>query len=82
MKGHLQIRGVSRSYGQVRAVRDVSLDVAPGEFITLLGPSGCGKTTLLRLVAGFERPDAGTIAISGHDVTALPAYKRPVNTVF
>ena len=45
------------SYGQVRAVRDVSLDVAPGEFITLLGPSGCGKTTLLRLVAGFERPD-------------------------
>ena len=82
MKGALLIRGVSRRYGEVAAVRDVSLDVAPGQFVTLLGPSGCGKTTLLRLVAGFERPDAGTIAISGRDVTALPAHKRPVNTVF
>jgi spermidine/putrescine transport system ATP-binding protein len=82
MKGELQIRGVSRSYGDVRAVRDVSLDVAPGQFVTLLGPSGCGKTTLLRLVAGFEQADAGTIAISGRDVTRMPAHKRPVNTVF
>ena len=66
----------------MHAVRDVSLDVPPGRFVTLLGPSGCGKTTLLRLVAGFERPDAGTIAISGQDVTTTPAHKRPVNTVF
>jgi spermidine/putrescine transport system ATP-binding protein len=82
MKGDLQIRAVSKSYGPVRAVRDVSLDVPPGQFVTLLGPSGCGKTTLLRLVAGFERPDAGRIAISGQDVTTMPAHKRPVNTVF
>ena len=82
MKGDLQIRGVSRSYGAVRAVREVSLEVADAQFLTLLGPSGCGKTTLLRLVAGFERPDAGSILISGRDVTALPAHERPVNTVF
>jgi spermidine/putrescine transport system ATP-binding protein len=82
MKGALSIRGISKSYGEVCAVRDVSLEVAPGEFVTLLGPSGCGKTTLLRLVAGFERPDAGSISLSGQDVTSLPAHKRPVNTVF
>jgi spermidine/putrescine ABC transporter ATP-binding subunit len=73
---------VSKSYGPVRALRDVSLDVAPGQFLTLLGPSGCGKTTLLRLVAGFEQPDDGSIAISGRDVTSMPAHERPVNTVF
>jgi spermidine/putrescine transport system ATP-binding protein len=82
MKGALQIRGVSRTFGAVRAVRDVSLEVPPGQFVTLLGPSGCGKTTLLRLVAGFEPPDAGTISLSGRDVTSLPAHRRPVNTVF
>ena len=82
MKGDLQIRGVSKSYGDVRAVRDVSLEVPPGQFLTLLGPSGCGKTTLLRLVAGFEPLDAGAISISGQDVSALPAHERPVNTVF
>jgi spermidine/putrescine transport system ATP-binding protein len=82
MKGALQIRGVSRTYGAVRAVRDVSLEVPPGQFVTLLGPSGCGKTTLLRLVAGFEPPDSGTISLSGRDVTSLPAHRRPVNTVF
>jgi spermidine/putrescine transport system ATP-binding protein len=63
-------------------VRDVTLDVRPGEFLTLLGPSGCGKTTLLRLIAGFESPDAGTVTISGRDLTAEPPYRRPVNTVF
>jgi spermidine/putrescine transport system ATP-binding protein len=66
----------------VAAVRDVSLEIRTGEFLTLLGPSGCGKTTLLRMIAGFESPDAGQVLISGRDVTALPAYERPVNTVF
>ncbi|HWX24865.1 MAG TPA: ABC transporter ATP-binding protein [Vicinamibacteria bacterium] len=61
---------------------DISLGVNPGEFLTLLGPSGCGKTTLLRLIAGFEEPDRGEILISGRDVSLLPPYKRPVNTVF
>jgi spermidine/putrescine transport system ATP-binding protein len=82
MRGAVSLRSVSRSYGAVEALHGVSLDVTPGEFITLLGPSGCGKTTLLRLVAGFERPDAGTVSVSDLDVTAVPAHKRPVNTVF
>ena len=82
MKGAVSIRSVSKAFGEVAAVRDVSLEVQPGEFITLLGPSGCGKTTLLRLIAGFEHPDTGAIAVSGSDVTQLPAHKRPVNTVF
>jgi spermidine/putrescine transport system ATP-binding protein len=82
VRGTVSLSRVSRSYGDVAAVRDVSLDVRPGEFVTLLGPSGCGKTTLLRLIAGFERPDAGTVHVSGVDVTTLPAYRRPVNTVF
>jgi spermidine/putrescine transport system ATP-binding protein len=82
MRGALAVRGISKSYRGHEAVRDVTLDIAPGELVTLLGPSGCGKTTLLRLVAGFERPDSGTLAISGSDVTAVPPYKRPVNTVF
>ena len=82
MKGELRIKNVSRSYGDVDAVRDVSLEVPAGAFVTLLGPSGCGKTTLLRLVAGFESADSGSISISGRDVSSLPAHKRPVNTVF
>jgi len=82
MRGALAVRGVSKSFRGQAAVRGVTLEVAPGELVTLLGPSGCGKTTLLRLVAGFERPDSGTLSISGHDVTAAPPHKRPVNTVF
>jgi spermidine/putrescine transport system ATP-binding protein len=81
-RGTVEVASVSRSYGSVAAVRDVTLDVRPGEFLTLLGPSGCGKTTLLRLIAGFEDPDAGRILISGRDLTGVPAYQRPVNTVF
>jgi spermidine/putrescine transport system ATP-binding protein len=82
LRGALAVQGVSKSFRGHEAVRDVTLEVAPGELVTLLGPSGCGKTTLLRLVAGFERPDRGTLSISGRDVTAVPPYKRPVNTVF
>lgn len=82
MAGAISLESLSKSYGDVAAVRDVSLQVEPGELVSLLGPSGCGKTTLLRLVAGFESPDAGRVVISGRDVTALPPYRRPVNTVF
>ena len=82
LRGAVSLLGVSRSYGTVAAARNVTLEVRPGEFLTLLGPSGCGKTTLLRLVAGFEEPDAGRILISGRDLTGVPAYQRPVNTVF
>jgi spermidine/putrescine transport system ATP-binding protein len=82
MRGAVSIRGLSKAYGEVAAVNDISLTVNPGEFLTLLGPSGCGKTTLLRLIAGFEEPNGGEILISGRDVSQLPPYKRPVNTVF
>ena len=82
MRGALSFESVSRSYGRTAALRDVSLDVRPGEFLTLLGPSGCGKTTLLRLAAGFEAPDAGRVLISDRDVTGVPPYRRPVNMVF
>ncbi len=73
---------VSKAFDDVVAVDDVSLEVRPGEFYSLLGPSGCGKTTTLRLIAGFERPDAGRILIRDRDVTAVPAHRRNVNTVF
>ena len=71
-----------RVKGEVYAARDVSLDVAPGEFVTLLGPSGCGKTTTLRMIAGFETPDAGRIAIGGEDITSLPVNQRNIGFVF
>ena len=73
---------VSKRFGGVGAVDDVSLEIAEGEFFSLLGPSGCGKTTTLRMVAGFERPDEGSIILQGNDVTTVPANKRPVNMVF
>ncbi len=73
---------VRKSYGDVAAVDGVTLEVARGEFFTLLGPSGSGKTTTLRLIAGFERPDGGRIELSGADVTGLAPYARDVNTVF
>jgi spermidine/putrescine transport system ATP-binding protein len=82
MRGAVSIEGVRKTYGEVVALHRVSLEVRPGEFLTLLGPSGCGKTTLLRLLAGFEAPDEGRILISGRDVSGLPPYERPVNTVF
>ncbi len=76
------LRGLQKRYGATRALDGVSLDVAPGEFFTLLGPSGCGKTTTLRMIGGFEAPTAGVIELQGQDVTWLPPYKRNVNTVF
>ena len=78
----IRLRGLRKEYGDVVAVDDVDLDVARGEFFTMLGPSGSGKTTTLRMIAGFERPDAGAIELDGRDVAALPPYDRPVNTVF
>ena len=73
---------VQRRFGEVTALGEVSLSVAPGEFVTLLGPSGCGKTTLLRIIAGFDQPTAGTIRLNGCDVTRVPAHRRQVNMVF
>ena len=78
----IRLRGLTRSFGDVVAVNGVDLDVIDGEFLTLLGPSGSGKTTVLRMIAGFERPDAGTIELAGVDVTRVPPYARDVNTVF
>lgn len=78
----IQIDGVSREYGPVKALDDVTLDIAAGEFFTLLGSSGCGKSSLLKLIGGFDRQTAGRISFDGKDVTDLPANKRPVNTVF
>jgi spermidine/putrescine transport system ATP-binding protein len=78
----IEIRGVTKRFGGFTAVDNVSLSVRAGEFITLLGPSGCGKTTLLRLLAGFETADEGTILLDGADVSHLPPYRRSVNQVF
>ena len=80
--GALAIRGVTRRFGPVIAVDDVSLDIPPGEFVSLLGPSGCGKTTLLRIVAGLDTPDVGRILVDGTDITRLPPERRPFNMVF
>ncbi|MFN2627253.1 MAG: ABC transporter ATP-binding protein [Gaiellaceae bacterium] len=73
---------VRRSYGDVQAVAGVDLEIGGGEFFTMLGPSGSGKTTTLRLIAGFEQPDAGRVELGGADVTRVPPYQRDVNTVF
>ena len=83
----VEVRSVSKVFGasmehQVRALDDVSVAINENEFFTLLGPSGCGKTTLLRLVAGFDHPTSGQIYLNGDDISALPPYQRPVNTVF
>ena len=78
----IEIKNVSKSFGEKCILRDVSISVKQGEFLTLLGPSGCGKTTLLRMIAGFGSPDSGEILINGTDITDMPAHERPVNTVF
>jgi putative spermidine/putrescine transport system ATP-binding protein len=76
------VEGARKTYGEVVAVDNVDLRVADGEFFTLLGPSGSGKTTTLRMIAGFEQPDAGRITLGGEDITEKPPYSRDVNTVF
>jgi spermidine/putrescine transport system ATP-binding protein len=78
----VELRSVTKRFDDVLAVDDLSLELAGGEFFTLLGPSGCGKTTTLRMVAGFEQPSEGAIRIEGADVADLPPHKRPTNTVF
>jgi putrescine transport system ATP-binding protein len=78
----LRIEDLSKRFGGSAAVDQLSLDIYQGEFFALLGPSGCGKTTLLRLIAGFERPDSGRILLDGVDLAAVPPYRRPVNMMF
>jgi spermidine/putrescine transport system ATP-binding protein len=76
------IEELSKSFGDFRALNNISLAIAKGEFFSLLGPSGCGKTTLLRIIAGFESPDRGTVTFDGNGVLSLPPNRRPANTVF
>jgi len=78
----LRVVGLRKTFGDVTAVADVSFHIANGERLALLGESGCGKTTLLRMIAGFERPDEGRILVDGQDITDLPPYERPVNMMF
>jgi putative spermidine/putrescine transport system ATP-binding protein len=81
-RADVQLESVTKAYGDVVAVDDLVLDIAAGEFFTMLGPSGSGKTTTLRLIAGFESPDQGRVLLKGVDVTKRPPYARDVNTVF
>lgn len=80
--GNLQVQNVSKRFGDTQVLRDISLTVESGQFVTLLGPSGCGKTTLLRVIAGLELADAGCVLLGDMDLGPLPANRRPVNTVF
>ena len=78
----LQLTGLTKTYGDVRAVADVDLDIAQGELVVLLGPSGCGKTTTLRMIAGFVAPTAGEIRLGGRDITRQPPWRRNTGLVF
>lgn len=78
----VRVENVNLSYGELRVLRDVSIDIRPGEFFAFLGPSGCGKTTLLRLIAGFNQADSGRVLVGGEDVSHLPPWKRDVGMVF
>jgi spermidine/putrescine transport system ATP-binding protein len=76
------LRDVRKQFGELVAVQQLNLEIAQGEFFSIIGPSGCGKTTTLRMIAGFEEPTSGTISVGGRDVTNVRPYRRPVNTVF
>ena len=78
----IEVKGVSKFFGEKTALDNINLSIKKGEFVTILGPSGCGKTTLLRLIAGFQTASEGVICISGKEITQTPPHKRPVNTVF
>ena len=78
----LELRRLTKRFGEFAAVDDLSLEIASGEFLTLLGASGSGKTTTLRMIAGFEQPTAGEILMAGAPIAALPPFKRDINTVF
>ena len=78
----VELSGVSKRFADIVAVDNLSLELAEGEFFTMLGPSGCGKTTTLRMIGGFEQPTEGTVRIAGEDVSSLPPHRRPTNTVF
>src|ERR1700737_235559 len=78
----ISLQNVSKHFGPVKAVDEVSFDIRRGEFFSLLGPSGCGKTTLLRSIGGFETPTSGAILIDGKDVGGIPHYGRPTNMIF
>jgi len=82
MTGTLRFENVTKRFGSFTAVDGVTLEIEHGKVFSLLGPSGCGKTTLLRMAAGFEKPDAGRVLLDGRDITDLPPEQRPVNTVF
>ncbi|PYE86192.1 ABC transporter ATP-binding protein [Pseudoroseicyclus aestuarii] len=82
MTALIQLRGINKYFGDYHALRDIDLEIKQGEFFSLLGPSGCGKTTLLRTIAGFEDPSAGTLSIDGRPMAGVPANKRPTNMVF
>jgi len=78
----LQLSNLTKCYGEFKAADEISLDIADGEFLVLLGPSGCGKTTTLRIIAGFVEPTSGNVHLGGHDITALPPWKRNAGLVF
>ena len=82
MQGEIQLEQLTKSFGEVTAVDSIDLTMPGGEFFTMVGPSGCGKTTTLRMIAGFERPTSGRIALDGDDMAQVPPHRRNVNTVF
>ncbi len=81
-KALIELQDITKNYGDVRVVNHIDLTIYENEFVTLLGPSGCGKTTTLRMIAGFEKPDSGNIIVNNKIINDLPAYARPINTVF
>ena len=78
----IELKSLTKNYGEQQVLRGIDLDIHENEFLTLLGPSGCGKTTTLRIIAGFEEPSGGQVLFNGREISKLPPYKREVNTVF